>query len=92
MNLGAYVLRRTVVALVVLMLVIAVVQFAVNLAMTRATRGDVDFFALFQRNRETWLAFPRVAVIALAALSVLVLGGRLTGTLLERARRADEVS
>jgi hypothetical protein len=91
MSLGAYALRRSLGAALVLLVLVALLQFAVNMAMTRGMRGDADFFAIFELDRATWSAFPRDALIAVAAIAVLALAWRLAGALRQRAARADEV-
>jgi hypothetical protein len=91
MSLGAYALRRALGAAVVLVVLVALVQFAVNMAMTRGMRGDADYFAIFELDRATWSAFPRDALIGVAALAILVLAWRLAGALRQRAARAHEV-
>jgi hypothetical protein len=87
MALLAYSVRRAVGALAVLLLVVALVQFAVHMALTRGTRG----LPIFDLDWATWSRFPRDVILALAVFVGIVLVWRLAGAVGKRAARADEV-
>jgi hypothetical protein len=87
MALLAYSVRRAVGALAGLLLVVPLLQFAVNLALTKGERG----LPIYDLDRASWIGFPRDVLLALAVFVGIVLAWRLAGAVDKRAARADKV-
>jgi hypothetical protein len=85
MSLAAYALRRTVGALLVLLVVIALVQFAVSQAVPSSSIPSLVEW------KRSWQSFGLAALIAVAAVVLVSIAWRLAGTRGQRAGRADEV-